>query len=87
MGVEQRYLGPGAFIPTFIGAVLAGKRKGDGLIRAGVLGAVIWALLGVLEKQLDADRRDRRAHQQEMVGVISKQTQAIEALTKAGRCP
>jgi len=59
-------------LAPIIGALTAGRRPGDQLIRAGFAGAVVFALLKLWSASLEEERKLRAEQHKELVGVIDK---------------
>jgi hypothetical protein len=66
-----------------IGAITAGRRKGDGLVRLGFAGAVVFAVFRLLDSTLSADRVQRGAEHAELVATIRDASGAIRDLKRA----
>ena len=66
-----------------IGALLSGKRKGDGLIRFGFAGTVLFVVFRMWAASIDAEREMRREQHQETVTVMRELKAAIAELAEA----
>jgi hypothetical protein len=70
-------------IATVVGALTAGQRKGDSLIRFGFAGAVLFAVFHMWQRDRDATMRMLEQQHKDMVSVNEKLTTAIDRLADA----
>lgn len=71
------------FLPALIGALTAGRRKGDGLIRMGFAGAIVAGSFALLDKQLVEDRKLRREERTALVSTLKETAEAMKTLSTA----
>ena len=72
-----------SWLAQIVGALTAGRRKGDGLIRMGFAGAVVAGAFAILDKQLVEDRKLRREERTALVSTLHETTETLKALTTA----
>lgn len=71
------------WLAQVVGALTAGRRKGDGLIRMGFAGAIVAGAFTLLDKQLGADRKLRSEERTALVSTLHETAEAMKALTVA----
>ena len=80
---QARGESPWRLLPALVGALTAGRRKGDGLIRMGFTGAVLAAVFHLMDKQLSEDRKLRREERQALVQTLRETGDATASAMRA----